>query len=97
MKLTRRSFLSASACTLLACGLAIWVNGLTEDPSAYRLFAMGTDGTYHEFSGNWSLEHPSGKLRAKDVCEIRFALQDGGAYDLSPDAKEVTVSVLLAR
>ena len=29
--------------------------------------------------------------------QIRFALQDGGAFDLSTDAKEVTVSVLLAR
>jgi len=31
------------------------------------------------------------------VYEIRFALQDGGAFDLSTDAKEVTVSVRLAR
>lgn len=76
---------------------AIRVNGLTGRAADYKLYALGTDGRYHAFTGNWSLEKASGKLRAQNVYEIRFALQDGGAFDLSTDAKEVTVSVLLAR
>ena len=76
---------------------AIRVNGLTGRAADYKLYALGTDGRYHAFTGNWSLENASGKLRAQNVYEIRFALQDGGAFDLSTDAKEVTVSVLLAR
>ena len=76
---------------------AIRVNGLTGRAADYKLYALGTDGRYHAFTGNWSLEKASGKLCAQNVYEIRFALQDGGAFDLSTDAKEVTVSVLLAR
>ena len=76
---------------------AIRVNGLTGRAADYKLYALGTDGRYHAFTGNWSLEKASGKLRAQNVYEIRFALQDGGAFDLSTDAKEVTVSVLLAK
>ena len=76
---------------------AIRVNGLTGRAADYKLYALGTDGRYHASTGNWSLEKASGKLRAQNVYEIRFALQDGGAFDLSTDAKEVTVSVLLAK
>ena len=76
---------------------AIRVNGLTGKASDYKLFAQGTDGQFHEVTENWSLEGASGRLRAKNVYEIRFALEDGGAFDQSADAKEVNVSVLLAR
>ena len=31
------------------------------------------------------------------IMGVRFTLQDGGDFDLSPDAKEVTASILLAR
>ena len=76
---------------------AIRVNGLTGKASDYKLYAKGTDGQYHAFTGSWSLENASGRLRAQKVYEIRFALQDGGDFDLSPDAKEVTAAILLAR
>ena len=59
--------------------------------------AKGTDGQYHAFTGSWSLENASGRLRAQKVYEIRFTLQDGGDFDLSTDAKEVTAAILLAR
>ena len=76
---------------------AIRVNGLTGKASDYKLYAKGTDGQYHAFTGSWSLENASGRLRAQKVYEIRFALQDGGDFDLSTDAKEVTAAILLAR
>jgi hypothetical protein len=37
------------------------------------------------------------RLSAKKVYTICLAAQDGGSFDLSPDAKEVTLSVVLAR
>ena len=76
---------------------AILVNGLTGKASDYKLYAKGTDGQYHAFTGSWSLENASGRLRAQKVYEIRFTLQDGGDFDLSTDAKEVTAAILLAR
>ena len=76
---------------------AIRVNGLTGKASDYKLYAKGTDGQYHAFTGSWSLENASGRLRAQKVYEIRFTLQDGGDFDLSTDAKEVTAAILLAR
>ena len=33
----------------------------------------------------------------KPLHEIRFTLKDGGDFDLSTDAKEVTAAILLAR
>ena len=76
---------------------AIRVNGLTGKASDYKLYAKGTDGQYHAFTGSWPLENASGRLRAQKVYEIRFTLQDGGDFDLSTDAKEVTAAILLAR
>ena len=76
---------------------AIRVNGLTGKASDYKLYAKGTDGQYHAFTGSWSLENASGRLRAQKVYEISFTLQDGGDFDLSTDAKEVTAAILLAR
>ena len=76
---------------------AIRVNGLTGKASDYKLFALGADGRYQQITENWSLEGASGRLSAKKVYEIRFAVQDGGAFDGAPDAREVTFSVLLAR
>ena len=38
-----------------------------------------------------------GRLSAKKVYTICLTAQDGGSFDLSPDAKEVTLSVVLAR
>ena len=67
---------------------AIRVNGLTGKASDYKLYAKGTDGQYHAFTGSWSLENASGCLRAQKVYEIRFTLQDGGDFDRSTDAAD---------
>ena len=50
---------------------AIRVNGLTGKASDYKLYAKGTDGQYHAFTGSWLLENASGRLRAQKVYEIR--------------------------
>ena len=76
--------------------VAIRVNGLTGKAADYKLYVLGTDGQYHRVE-DWSLEEAKGRLSAKKVYEIQFAVQDGGDLDRSPDAREATISVLLAR
>ena len=76
--------------------VAFRVNGLTGKEADYKLYAVGTDGQYHLVS-DWTLKNADGRLSAKKVYEIQLAVQDGGDIDRSPDAKETTISVLLAR
>ena len=78
--------------------LAIRVNGLEGDAGDYRLFALDAIGdTYCEITEGWSLEGVEGELAPVDICEIRLLVHDGGIIDLSPDDREITVSVLLVR
>lgn len=77
-----------------ACGYN--VNGLTGKEADHKLYAVGTDGRYHLVS-DWTLGNADGRLNAKKVYEIQLAVQDGGDIDRSPDAKEMTISILLAR
>ena len=72
------------------------INGLTGNAADYKLFALGTDGRYHEVS-DWHFDDAPARLSAKKVYTICLTAQDGGSFDLSPDAKEVTLSVVLAR
>lgn len=72
------------------------INGLTGNAADYKLFALGTDGRYHEVS-DWHFDDAPARLSAKKVYTICLTVQDGGSFDLSPDAKEVTLSVVLAR
>ena len=37
------------------------------------------------------------RFSAKKVYTVCVPAQDGGSFDLSPDAKEVTLSIVLAR
>ena len=72
------------------------INGLTGNAADYKLFALGMDGRYHEVS-DWHFDDAPARLSAKKVYTICLTAQDGGSFDLSPDAKEVTLSVVLAR
>lgn len=72
------------------------INGLTGNAADYKLFALGMDGRYHEVS-DWHFDDAPARLSAKKVYTICLTVQDGGSFDLSPDAKEVTLSVVLAR
>ena len=72
------------------------INGLTGNAADYKLFALGTDGRYHEVS-DWHFDDAPARLSAKKVYTICLTAQDGGSFDLSPDAKEVTLSIVLAR
>ena len=72
------------------------INGLTGNAADYKLFALGTDGRYHEVS-DWHFDDAPARLSAKKVYNVCLTAQDGGSFDLSPDAKEVTLSVVLAR
>ena len=76
--------------------VAFRINGLTGSAADYKLFALGTDGLYHEVSG-WHFDDAPARLSAKKVYTICVPAQDGGSFDLSPDAKEVTLSIVLAR
>ena len=72
------------------------INGLTGNAADYKLFALGTDGRYHEVS-DWHFDDAPARLSAKKVYSVCLTAQDGGSFDLSPDAREVTLSVVLAR
>ena len=72
------------------------INGLTGNAADYKLFALGTDGRYHEVS-DWHFDDAPARLSAKKVYTICLTAQDGGSFDLSPDTKEVTLSIVLAR
>lgn len=72
------------------------INGLTGNAADYKLFALGTDGRYREVS-DWHFDDAPARLSAKKVYSVCLTAQDGGSFDLSPDTKEVTLSVVLAR
>lgn len=76
--------------------VAFRINGLTGNPADYKLFALGTDSLYHEVSG-WRFDDAPARFSAKKVYTVCVPAQDGGSFDLSPDAKEVTLSIVLAR
>ena len=76
--------------------VAFRINGLTGSPADYKLFALGTDGLYHEVSG-WRFDDAPARFSAKKVYTVCVPAQDGGSFDLSSDAKEVTLSIVLAR
>ena len=79
-----------------ATTVSVRINGLTGNAADYKLFALGTDGRCHEVS-DWHFDDAPARLSAKKVYTICLTVQDGGSFDLSPDAKEVTLSVVLAR
>lgn len=79
-----------------ATTVSFCINGLTGNAADYKLFALGTDGRYHEVS-DWHFDDAPARLSAKKVYNVCLTAQDGGSFDLSPDAKEVTLSVVLAR
>ena len=72
------------------------INGLTGNAADYKLFALGTDSLYHEVSG-WRFDDAPARFNAKKVYTVCVPAQDGGSFDLSSDAKEVTLSIVLAR
>ena len=76
--------------------VAFRINGLTGNPADYKLFALGTDSLYHEVSG-WRFDDAPARFSAKKVYTVCVPAQDGGSFDLSSDAKEVTLSIVLAR
>ena len=76
--------------------VAFRINGLTGNPADYKLFALGTDSLYHEVPG-WRFDDAPARFSAKKVYTVCVPAQDGGSFDLSSDAKEVTLSIVLAR
>ena len=64
----------------------------------FGLILSVTIFTYsHGWSGGWHFDDAPARLSAKKVYTICLTAQDGGSFDLSPDAKEVTLSIVLAR
>ena len=62
--------------------VAFRINGLTGNPADYKLFALGTDGLYHEVSG-WRFDDAPARFSAKKVYTVCVPAQDGGSFDLS--------------
>ena len=49
--------------------VAFRINGLTGNPADYKLFALGTDGLYHEVSG-WRFDDVPARFSAKKVYTV---------------------------
>jgi hypothetical protein len=45
----------------------------------------------------WRFDDAPARFSAKKVYTVCVPAQDGGSFDLSSDAKEVTLSIVLAR
>ena len=72
------------------------INGLTGNAADYKLFALGTDGRYHEVS-DWHFDDAPARLSAKKDYTISLTAQHGGSFDLSPHPKQLSLSNVLPR
>ena len=74
------------------------INGLSGNVSDYKLYAYGRDSKLTEVSADlWSFDDAQGELEPSKVYDISIIVDDDGAYDLSEEAREIAVSVILAK
>ena len=74
------------------------INGLSGNVSDYKLYAYGRDSKLTEVSADlWSFDDAKGELEPSKVYDISIIVDDDGAYDLSEEAREIAVSVILAK
>lgn len=77
--------------------VAFRMTGLTGDPEDLVLYARDKEGMLTQVDdGLWHLEGATDTLEENKVYEVFFTCEDGGAYDLNAEEKEIKVSVILA-
>lgn len=82
--------------------LAVRVNGLDGAAEDYALFYRTSEGDLRAFTGAWTLCADGGgavkdaqTLDPAQIYEVRFAVEDAGEMDISPQEYQVRVSVAL--
>ena len=82
--------------------VALRMNGLSGDAETLKLYAYGKDGRLAEVPAElWRIQSEDGAspetLDADTLYEVHVTVQDDGALDLSENAKEIQLSVVLGR
>ena len=72
-----------------------------ELPGDFSLYAYAADGTLQEVPEElWHIQAEDGTvpetLDADTLYEVHMTVEDGGAFDLASEEKEITVSAVLA-
>lgn len=77
--------------------MAFCMTGLSGNPEELVLYARDEEGAFTQVdSALWSLEGAGDTLEEGQVYEVFFRCEDGGAYDLNAEEKEIKVSLILA-
>ena len=81
--------------------VAMRMNGISGAPGDFSLYAYAADGTLQEVSEElWHIQAEDGtvpeNLDADTLYEVHMTVEDGGAFDLASEEKEITVSAVLA-
>ncbi len=83
--------------------VAFMLNGLSGEVNSFKLFVQRSDGTLVEYTGDWSISDgegnilSSGKLSENKIYEIRITVADGEDIDIDAAAKNVRISLILAK
>lgn len=82
--------------------VAIRMNNLSGKTEELRLYAYGADGRLAEVPSElWSIKNEDGtaptELSDGELYEVHFIAEDGGAFDLSENEKEIKISVILGK
>lgn len=74
------------------------INGLSGNMSDYKLYAYGKDNKLTEVSADlWSFDNAQEELNPSDVYDVSIIVDDDGTYDMSEEAREIAVSLILAK
>ena len=78
------------------------MKGISGSTKEFKLYAYTSDGTLKEVPSKlWHIQEENGtepaKLSENTLYEVHIRVEDGGAYDLSGNEKEIKVSVVLGK
>lgn len=82
--------------------VAFRMKGILGSTKVFKLYAYTSDGTLKEVPSKlWHIQEENGtepaKLSENTLYEVHIRVEDGGAYDLSGNEKEIKTSVVLGK
>lgn len=82
--------------------VAFRMKGLSGSTKEFKLYAYTSEGTLKEVPSKlWQIKEEDGtepeKLSENTLYEVHIRVEDGGAYDLSSNEKEIKTSVVLGK
>lgn len=82
--------------------VAFRMKGISGSTKEFKLYAYTSDGTLKEVPSKlWHIQEENGtepaKLSENTLYEVHIRVEDGGAYDLSGNEKEIKASVVLGK